>query len=68
MAKPKIIAALDVGTDTIKLAVVKQINSDKDLEVLAQVVEPSFGVRRGVIVNIDSVSKIIDWYLTRLEV
>lgn len=65
MAKPKIISGLDIGTDTIKLVVVKRTNGEKELEVLAQVTEPSFGVRRGVVVNIDTVSKIIESALVK---
>lgn len=67
MAKAKIITGLDIGTNTIKaLAVVKKSES-KNLEVLSQVQLPSFGIRRGVVVNIDEVSKNIAEALSQLQ-
>lgn len=66
MPKTKIIAGLDIGSDTVKLVVVKQDNGEKP-EVLAQVTEPSFGVRRGVVSNIDTVSKIIQSALNKAQ-
>ncbi len=59
MSKPSIIAGLDVGTESIKLLVVKNTKGEQVSEVLIQLIEPSFGVRKGVVVDVDAVSKII---------
>lgn len=67
MPKFKIIAGLDIGTDSIKLLVVKRARGEKDFEVLCQISEPSFGVRRGVVVDVDSVSKIIHSTLSKAQ-
>ena len=67
MAKNHIITALDIGTgETKALAAVKN-NNTKALEVLGQVRHPSFGVRRGIVVKPEELSKIISEVLTQLQ-
>lgn len=58
MAKTHIITGLDIGTSNIKILVVQK-TKESDLEVLAQVQEPAFGVRKGVVIDVEEISKII---------
>lgn len=67
MAKAKIITGLDVGSYSIKALAVKQKTDSKDLEVLGLIEIPSFGVRKGVVADIDKVSKNITEALNQLQ-
>ena len=67
MSKSKIITVLDIGSGSIKiLSVVKKPN-DSGFEVLWQGEEPSFGVRKGVVVNVLKVSEIVSSLIKRAE-
>ena len=67
MAKKHITVGLDIGTSAIKaLAAAKKPNSE-ELEVLAQVQAPAFGVRRGVVVGVDKVSQTVTEVLSKLQ-
>ncbi len=66
MAKLSIITGLDIGTNTIKI-LVAQKTPNSELEVLSQVREPSAGVRKGVIINVEKVSEIIQSALDKAE-
>jgi cell division protein FtsA len=65
MPKTNLIAGLDLGTSHIKILVVDQKDGEEHLEVLYQDKEPAFGVRRGVVVDSDKVSRIIQILLNR---
>jgi cell division protein FtsA len=65
MPRGQIITGLDIGTSSIKALVVQK--KGKELEVLAQSQIPSFGVRKGAVVNIDQVSKNIQALLSEVE-
>jgi cell division protein FtsA len=65
MAKGHIIAGLDIGTNTIKLLVIQKRN--KEWEVLSYQEMPSFGLRKGAVVNIEEVSKNIQILLSEVE-
>jgi cell division protein FtsA len=56
-----IITGLDIGSSDIKVLVAaqKQNAQDQTIEVISQAKLPSFGVRRGVVVDIEKVSNII---------
>lgn len=58
MPSSRYIAALDIGTHTIKALVVSQKNGD-DLEVVFQAQRESKGVRRGIVVKPEDVSYIL---------
>jgi cell division protein FtsA len=65
MANNNIITAIDIGTTSIKgLSVVKNPNS---LEVVAKAVQQSFGVRKGVVIDVDEVSKKINQVISQLQ-
>ncbi len=57
MAKPSIITGLDIGTSCVKILVALKNPDSSKLEVLGISQGPLLGVRRGVVVNIDEVSK-----------
>lgn len=67
MAKSYIITGLDIGTNNLKVLVVKKNPDNLELEVLAQILEPSSGIRKGVVVNPDEVSKKISPLLSLAE-
>ncbi len=60
------IAALDIGTHTIKALVVSQKNGD-DLEVVFQAQRESKGVRRGIVVKPEDVSSILQDIFRQLK-
>lgn len=59
MAKNKIIAGLDVGSGAVKILLALQKNDEADFEVIFKGEEPSSGIRRGVVIDVDRVSRII---------
>jgi len=59
MARPHFITGLDIGTSEIKTLTVKR-SSDKDLEVVASIRKPTIGIRRGVVINVDEVSNVLE--------
>ncbi|MCX6759996.1 MAG: cell division protein FtsA [Candidatus Nealsonbacteria bacterium] len=65
MARPYIINALDIGSSSIKL--VSVLKKPKSYEVLAQAQEASFGVRKGVVMEVSKVSEIISSLVKRIE-
>ncbi|MFH1575389.1 MAG: cell division protein FtsA [Candidatus Nealsonbacteria bacterium] len=67
MVKNRIITGIDIGTSFIKALSVAQKGNSRELEVLGFVEVPSFGVRRGVVYNIDSVSKGVTQALNQLQ-
>lgn len=67
MARPYIINALDIGSSSIKLvSVSKKPKSDK-YEILAQAQEASYGVRKGVVMEVSKVSEIISSLIKKVE-
>ncbi|MBU2539629.1 cell division protein FtsA [Patescibacteria group bacterium] len=65
MSKSQIITGLDIGTNTIKVLVAQK--KGKELEVLAQTQIPSFGMRKGAVVNVDEVAKNIESLISEAE-
>jgi cell division protein FtsA len=74
--KKHIVAALDIGTSFTKVLVATRKEKSKaaadsgeasEIEILSQVSEPSFGVRKGVVFNADSVSEICRLSLKKAE-
>jgi len=64
---PRIITGLDIGSSSIKSLVVCRRDAGPELEVLSQISEPSLGVRRGVVIDPEKVSKKISLVLERAE-
>lgn len=67
MAKPNIITGLDIGTSAIKVLVAGQKKDTSDFEVLYQAKEPSFGVRKGVVVDVEKISRIIQVIFNKIR-
>ncbi len=65
MPKSSIIVGLDLGTSTIKILVVKKIRNE--LQILAQSQIPSFGMRKGAVVNPEEATKNIRALLSESE-
>src|SRR3989344_4810503 len=65
MAKGHIVSGLDVGTNTIKLLVAQK--RGKELEVLRYAQMPSFGLRKGAVVNVEETSKNIRSLISSAE-
>ncbi len=66
MSKINIITGLDIGTSSLKLLVAKKTR-ESEFEVLALVKENSVGVRKGVIVDIEEVSNIVQTLVSQAE-
>ena len=64
--KQRTIAALDIGTKSLKMAVAK-VGEDGTLEILGVAKEPSFGVRKGVVVKPEETAKHIATLVRRVE-
>ena len=60
MAKSITLTAIDIGTSLIKGLCVRKDTNTQEIEVLAQVKLPCFGVRNGEVVKPNRVSKIIE--------
>lgn len=67
MAKAKIITGLDIGSSSLKALMATKGPEEENLEVLGQIEVPSFGVRRGVVVNVERVAKDIEEILSQLQ-
>ena len=65
MAKAQIITGLDIGTSTIKILVVQQ--RGHEWEVLSYSQMPSFGLRKGAVVNPEEVTKNIQTLISGVE-
>jgi cell division protein FtsA len=67
MAKPSIFTGLDIGTSSIKILVASKESPESELEVLSQLQEKSSGVRKGVVVNFEETSRIIQVLLNKVR-
>ena len=65
MSKGHIVTGLDIGTNTIK-ALVAQKKGD-NWEVLSSATIPSFGLRRGAVVNVEETAKNIQLLISGIE-
>lgn len=59
MPRPQIITGLDIGTNSIKMLSVAKRSKEGEPEVLSQHQEISFGVRKGVVIDVNKVAEII---------
>ena len=63
--KGNIVTGLDIGTNSIRALVVQK--KGKDCEVLSYAEIPSFGLRKGAVVNVEETSKNIQMIMSGLE-
>ena len=66
MARAHLIIGLDIGTSAIK-TLVAQKSSNTELEVISQVQEPAAGTRKGVVIDTEVVSNILENILERVK-
>ncbi|MBC7076250.1 MAG: cell division protein FtsA [Syntrophomonadaceae bacterium] len=66
MRKRNVIISLDVGTSTIKAALA-EVNYNQDVNILGVARVPSYGLRKGNIIDIEKTAKSIDNCLSELE-
>jgi cell division protein FtsA len=59
MAKSHLITGLDIGTSHIKTLTVQTSPNSSHIEVISQLTGPSSGVRRGVVIQPEEVSRIL---------
>ena len=57
MANTQIITGIDIGTDSIKTLIAQRKKGEKTLELLKTVKSYSFGLRKGVVVDVMEVAK-----------
>ncbi len=67
MSKQSIITGLDIGSNAIKALSVIQKPGQNNFDILAQIKTSSSGVRKGVVIDIEKVSKKIAFLLEKLE-
>lgn len=60
MTKNEIIVGLDIGTSFTKMAIGKRLREDKTPSIIALGVAPTEGVRRGVVIDIQDVTRSIN--------
>jgi len=65
MARGNIVTGLDIGTYSIKALVAQR--KGKDWEVLSYAEVPSFGLRKGAVVNIEETSKNVQMIMSGIE-
>jgi len=59
MAKENIIVGIDIGSSSIKVVVAEQVRGEEAPRVIAVATNPSSGIRRGVIIDADDISKVL---------
>ena len=67
MPKKYIITGLDIGTGSIKILVANKESEGEKFEVISQMRENSSGIRRGVVVNVEGVSNVLQDSLSRIK-
>ena len=67
MSKPYIISALDIGSGSLKMAVVRKRFGEDDFEILGFAREPSLGIRKGVVVDVRRVAESIALLRGKIE-
>ena len=67
MAKPYIITALDIGSGSVKILSVLKKPGEQDFEILGQAQKTSYGIRRGVIIDVLKVAEVIVSLIRKVE-
>ncbi len=68
MPKNQAITALDLGSSQIKLLMAAFKDESSDFDIVFRAEEPSLGIRRGVVIDVDKVSRIIQILIDRARV
>ena len=67
MSRPHIITGLDIGTSSIKILSAFKKPKATDFEVAGFIRENSFGIRKGVVVDVNKVGEIISSLIKKVE-
>jgi len=67
MPRPYIINALDIGSGAIKLLSVAKKPGENYFEIISQIQEPSLGIRKGVVIDVQGVAEIISSLVKKAE-
>lgn len=67
MASKNFVVALDIGSSRTRAMAAYLKPDDSEIEVVAKASEPTFGVRKGVVMDPDTVSKVVTSVLEELE-
>ncbi|MFH1656419.1 MAG: cell division protein FtsA [Candidatus Nealsonbacteria bacterium] len=67
MSKPYIITALDIGSGSVKVISVLKKPKESNFEILGQGQQTSSGVKRGVIIDVLKVSRVISSLIGKIE-
>lgn len=67
MPKANIITGLDIGSGTIKTLSAFKKEGEEGLEVLSKVQETSFGVRRGIVIDVNKLAEIINSLVSKTQ-
>lgn len=69
MSRPRIITGLDIGSGVVKILSAFKKPGKEDFEIVGQAEEPSFGVRKGVVVDVAKTAEIISlvWEKNEIE-
>ncbi|MDD5772888.1 MAG: cell division protein FtsA [bacterium] len=67
MAKEKIIVGLDIGTTKIATIVAKIDDNKKDLEIIGVGISESFGMKKGMVTNLEAVTSAIEKSVSAAE-
>jgi cell division protein FtsA len=67
MAKQNIITGLDIGSGSIKVVVASKQKNGDTLDVLTSVEQPSLGVRKGIVINPNEVTILIQDILGKIR-
>ncbi|MBZ9572301.1 cell division protein FtsA [Patescibacteria group bacterium] len=67
MPKTYLLTGLDIGTGKIKTLVAQKKSGEENLEVLGKAEEISAGVRKGVVIGIEKVARIIPLVFKKVE-
>lgn len=62
-----IITGLDIGSSSIRVLVAALRRESSEFEILSQASGPSFGVRKGVVIDVEKVSEIVGSALEKAE-
>lgn len=67
MARSSYYVGLDIGSATIRAVIAEEVSTDEPLRVIGVGEAPSEGIRRGSVVNIESVAKTVNLVLEQAE-
>jgi cell division protein FtsA len=67
MSKANIITGLDIGTATIKVLVAQKKPEEAEFQVVSLIQEPAVGIRRGVVINPEEVSEVLERILEQIK-